>query len=235
MEWKDVGIFVGLAVTLGLGLSNLIWIIIHGRRTTFINTVTSERVKWIAKLRENLSKFTGRTHSWLNSRHDTSQRAEEFKNEIDILRYEIKLQLKPSATPDDQIIQKINEIPNLASQTDINPALNAMNELIGLGQELLSTEWQKVKREAQRGALADQPTLLERLRHPSSGAIPFLPVGVIVAGLLFTVIGAGLAAKGVIVSKTTATELASTKWGLNEELRRSLIRQSRDARNGLIS
>jgi hypothetical protein len=56
---------------------------------------------------------------------------------------------------------------------------------------------------------------------------------VIIAGLIFTVGGAVHATTGVIINKKAATELTS-KWALSEELRRSLIRQSRDARNGLI-
>ena len=53
-------------------------------------------------------------------------------------------------------------------------------------------------------------------------------------GLLVTAIGSGWAASAVIIDKKTATELAATKWDLNEELRRSLIEQSRAARNGLM-
>jgi hypothetical protein len=56
---------------------------------------------------------------------------------------------------------------------------------------------------------------------------------VIIAGLIFIVGGAVHATTGAIIDKKTATELAS-KWTISEELRRSLIRQSRDARNGLI-
>jgi len=167
-------------------------------------------------------------------RRSDSTRSEEFKSEIDVLRYEIKLQLNPGADPDKQIIQKINEIPDLASQSDINPALNAMNELIGLGQNLLSAEWKKVKREAQRGALADKLTFVERLRLFRPGTVALVPISLTVFGLILTVVGAGLTARGVVVSQATATELASTKWGMNEELRRSIIRQSRDARNGMV-
>ena len=47
---KEGVLFLGVVVTLVLGLYNLR----HNKRTAFINTVTSERVKWIAKLRERL-------------------------------------------------------------------------------------------------------------------------------------------------------------------------------------
>jgi hypothetical protein len=68
------------------------------------------------------------------------------------------------------------------------------------------------------------------------GAMEWKDLGstyVIIAGLLFTVGGAVLATRGVIIDKQVASELAS-KWSLSEEVRRSLIRQSRDARDGLI-
>jgi hypothetical protein len=55
-----------------------------------------------------------------------------------------------------------------------------------------------------------------------------------VAGLLLTALGAGIAAKGVIISYADATAIATTKWALSTELRDSLISQSRYAMWGLI-
>lgn len=218
-----------------IGLGNLVWIVVHNRRTTFINTVTSERVKWIGRLRENLSKFIGLTHSWLALRNEiSSSRVEDIKGQIDILRYEIKLQLNPHAELDNQIIQKIDEIPDLASKPDVTLVHQSISRLVELGQSLLKEEWDKVKREAQRGAVAGTPTLCDRLKP--TGVVSYASVGAsaIIAGLLLATIGAGLAAKGAVIDKKSATELTSTKWSMNEELRRSLIRQSRDTRNGLM-
>ena len=44
----------------------------------------------------------------------------------------------------------------------MTPLLNALDALISDGQQLLKAEWDKVKREAQKGALADERTLWER-------------------------------------------------------------------------
>jgi hypothetical protein len=52
-------------------------------------------------------------------------------------------------------------------------------------------------------------------------------------GLLLTGAGAFVAARAVIISEKQATDLASTKWGMNVELRNSLLDQSKSARNGL--
>jgi hypothetical protein len=51
--------FIGILVTLVLGVYNAVQNYRSSRRTTFINTVTSERVKWIEKLRQSISTFYG--------------------------------------------------------------------------------------------------------------------------------------------------------------------------------
>jgi hypothetical protein len=52
-------------------------------------------------------------------------------------------------------------------------------------------------------------------------------------GLLLTGVGAFVAARAVIISERQATDLATTKWDINAELRNSLLDQSKSARNGL--
>ena len=52
MTWQDAGILF----TLLLGIWNLYAHMRDNKRTSFINTVTSERVKWIQSTREALSK-----------------------------------------------------------------------------------------------------------------------------------------------------------------------------------
>src|SRR6516164_4323554 len=58
--------------------------------------------------------------------------------------------------------------------------------------------------------------------------------GLLVVGLILTAVGAGIAASGVILTEKQATELASTKWDLNVELRDALLDQSTTAMWGLI-
>ena len=54
-----------------------------------------------------------------------------------------------------------------------------------------------------------------------------------IAGLLLTLLGAVVAASGVIMSKQTAIELSSTFWDENLRLRAALLKQSRTASVGL--
>ncbi len=53
-------------------------------------------------------------------------------------------------------------------------------------------------------------------------------------GLVLTLVGAGVAAYGVILSEHNARALASMKWDFNQELYESLLFQSRCAMWGLI-
>ncbi len=60
----DVFLSLGVILTFLLGVWNIVNNYRTSRRTSFINTVTSERVKWIEKLRENISTFCGLTYTW---------------------------------------------------------------------------------------------------------------------------------------------------------------------------
>jgi hypothetical protein len=162
MDAKDIGLIAGVAVTFMLGVGNLIYNILLTRRTTFINTVTSERVKWINNVRENISKFVGLNHHWFVLKHDIDKaKIDEITRDLRVLRYYIKLQLnpRPEAMIDKKIMEIVDEIADKTSTYDVLKLHEMLNSLISSGQELLKAEWDKVKREAQRGALADKPTL----------------------------------------------------------------------------
>jgi hypothetical protein len=158
VEFKDIAIISGVVVTFILGIGNLIYNVIFNRRTAFINTVTSERVKWIGKLRENISNYVGWTHYWFVSKRDVDpQKLEDILRDLRVLRYHITLQLnpKPDAMIDHKIMQLVKDIPDIASQPDATALLNSLDELIAEGQQLLKAEWDKVKLEAKLGALSN--------------------------------------------------------------------------------
>ena len=52
-------------------------------------------------------------------------------------------------------------------------------------------------------------------------------------GLVLTALGAGISARGALISKSTAEMLSATCWDQNSNLRDSLISQSRWAAGGL--
>ena len=62
MELKDQIYAMGILVALILGVANLVYNYRINRKTTFINSVTSERVRWIGKLRDNRATVAGLIH-----------------------------------------------------------------------------------------------------------------------------------------------------------------------------
>jgi hypothetical protein len=153
LEWKDVFLFVGVLVSLAIGIGNIVHNLKINRRTLFINSVTTERVKWIDKLRQNISTFAGLTHHWVASRLEDTSKSNPILRELDQLRVLIKLQLNPRSEIDRQIIRKIDEIPDLTHHPDKSKFTAAINELVSLTQILLKQEWDRVKEEARTGRM----------------------------------------------------------------------------------
>ena len=160
MEPKDYFYATGIIATAIISIWNIINHYKTTRKISFINTVTSERVKWLDKLRKNISDFCGLTHTWTRSIIQGSPDEAKILTEIDKLRYLIRLQLNPKVdhgvpNADKKIEELITVIPNL---TDINRRAEldqAMDQLIVTSQLLLKKEWEKVKAESKIGDLND--------------------------------------------------------------------------------
>lgn len=151
LEPKDYILGAGVIVTLILGVWNVIANVRASQRTTFINTVTSQRVKWIEQIRQDISTFSGLIHTWCASALKGKPQEYEVLREIDRLRHLIRLRLNPSGTHDQKIKKLIEEIPNLTHETQIKEMLKALDELVLTTQLLLKEEWEKVKAESKHG------------------------------------------------------------------------------------
>lgn len=152
---KDVFFSLSIILTFLLGVWNILNNYRMSRRTTFINTVTSERLKWIEKLRDNISTFCGLTHTWSASRLKGTPEGDEYLQQIDKLRHLIRLQLNPNEKDSQAIEVLIAQIPDLTYETQIAELRAALNELVVVSQTLLKEEWEKVKDESMRGNLKE--------------------------------------------------------------------------------
>jgi hypothetical protein len=144
-------------VTLLLGIYNAIQNYRNSKRTSFINTVTSERVKWIEKLRQSISTFCGLAHYWRFSTEKGSEDERKKIEEIDKLRHLIALQLNPRGSIDKEIQRLVGEIVSMSSgdrQVGKDEYRKHLETLTEKTQELLKVEWEKVKEEAVRGDLS---------------------------------------------------------------------------------
>src|SRR5262245_52733849 len=102
MEAKDVIYTAGLFLTFALGVWNGIYTYRNTRRKSFIDTVTSERVKWITSIREDVARFCSLTHARSASGLSEAEGVEATR-EIERLRHHIRLQLNPNGDLDRQL------------------------------------------------------------------------------------------------------------------------------------
>lgn len=147
---KEIALITGVVVTFILGIANLIYSLRSGKRTAFVNAVTSERVKWIGKVRENVASLLAQTEQWVSN---LSQERYPLLQEIDRLNHEIRLQLNPNDIEDRTIEQILLRFPNWRKtiNPDDFPALR--EDLIVATQAMLKREWDKVKEESVNGRL----------------------------------------------------------------------------------
>ncbi len=150
MEPKDYLTIVSLIIA---GISLYIGLI-NSKKTTFINSVTASRIKWIDTIRTNVSEFCGLTYNYSLTKNRLEYiEKNNLLERVDKLRFLIKLQLNPEDTYDVQIIESIDKIIDL-TDSDINKLKNEINNLIVLTQNLLKLEWEGVKAEAKKGDLS---------------------------------------------------------------------------------
>jgi len=140
---KDFLYSVGIFVTFSLG----VWNVFNNRRTTYINTITSERIKWLEQLRQDISRFVGLTHTWHMS--ELGPKSDVLK-EIDKLRYLIRLRLNPDpkANLERDIEKLLKEIPELTDISRRDELLKALDTLTETSQLLFKNVWEKIKKEA---------------------------------------------------------------------------------------
>lgn len=152
LESKDTIYGVGVFLTFALGAWNLIVNYRTSRRTTFISTVTSQRIQWLEQLRQDIAALCGLTDRWCFPAPSGADELQIVK-EIDRLRYVIQLRLKPTGDLDRRIQALILRIPAATNESSTCKFQRTLGELIELSQVLLKEEWEKVKKESQQGNL----------------------------------------------------------------------------------
>lgn len=153
MTTTEIVMLIGIGLTFFIGILNLVVTFRNVRKTAFINSVTSSRIKYIQELRESISKFCGLAHSYANKIYKLEYKEVwELHKEADNLRYLIRLYLNPEDDYwDNKIINLINEILLKSDKDPTEP----INKLITITQYLLKLEWEGAKRESEIGIMPD--------------------------------------------------------------------------------
>lgn len=161
LEWQEAGILL----TFILGFWNLVYNFRNSKRTTFINTVTSERVKWIQNVRETIATLCGRTYYWLMTQDELSkEESNQVRKELDELRLLVKLHLNPMAKKDIDIMNLIDEIPKYTGLQYEKEMKKLLADIVLKSQYLLKGEWDKVRNESIHGDLREKGKIFWFLR-----------------------------------------------------------------------
>ncbi len=157
-----IGALVTAMATVAIGIATLLYNQSASKRSAFINTVTSERVKWIEKVRKNIAALIALCER--RSRTSSGTELEEIHRMIDPLQYEIRLQLNP--IEDQTIEEMLNRLPSHTRSPYADELRDLLNELTRATQQLLKREWEKAKKESVKGDLQEK-TGWERFKEGS--------------------------------------------------------------------
>jgi hypothetical protein len=150
MDWQPFAIFG----TLLLGIWNLVYNYRNSKRTTFINTVTSERLKWIHETRDAISTLCGRTYYWVMTQDQISpEESNNVRKEIDKLKLLVKLYLNPKSNKDINIMKLIDKIPEYTDRHRAEEMKKLLKNIVSKSQFLLKDEWDKARDESVSGDL----------------------------------------------------------------------------------
>jgi len=152
MTTTEIITITGIGLTFSIGVCNLIISLKSVRKTTFINSITASRIKYIQQLRESISKFCGLAHSYANKVYKLEYKdVWELHKEADNLKFLIRLYLNPEDDYwDNKIIDLIDKI---LLKSDKDPA-EPINELVIITQYLLKLEWEGAKLESENGIIS---------------------------------------------------------------------------------
>ena len=155
LEPKDVITLVGVGITFIVSSIGLYVSLRNTKKTLFINSITTSRIKWIDILRNNISEFCGLTYHFALTELDKAEKQKVIER-IDKLRFLIKLQLNRNDEFDRKLMAKIDLIPDLTDSNKIENLTQEINELIYFTQDLLKLEWEGAKLESMKGILTQK-------------------------------------------------------------------------------
>jgi hypothetical protein len=153
-EPKDIVLAAGVIVTLVLGVWNAFANLRSDQRTMFVNTVTSQRIKWIEQLRQDISTFSGLVYHWAMTDLTDTKEKQQIIKEIDRLNHVIRLRFNPAGEHDKVIEGLLADIPEHTE--DQEKIKELLEKLTITSQALLKEEWEKVKAESRKGPLSER-------------------------------------------------------------------------------
>lgn len=150
MESKDIiGIF-GIGVTFIVSAANLAYSLWNNKRTSFVNTVTTSRLKWIDSLRDKVSEFIAVTARLMDPRSTSDEKnAGALLLQRDTLLHQIVLHLNPHDPEDQKIRFLVDHVQELTDRGSVTGELSeGLVRLREATADYLKKEWNRVKAES---------------------------------------------------------------------------------------
>jgi len=148
MGTNDLIAISGIAVTLVVSTANLIYSLRNNKRTMFVNTVTTARLKWIDSLRDKVSEFIAVT-----ARLSATPSPEDLPALLlqrDTLLHQIALHLNPLDPTDVAIRELVDYVRELTRRNSMPAELDAaLVRLRDTTGTYLKKEWNRVKEESE--------------------------------------------------------------------------------------
>lgn len=153
MEVKDVIAIVGIGVTLAVCILNLVYSLWSNKRASFVNTVTTSRLKWINSLRDKVSEFIAVTTRLSDRRPPPGEStAGALQLQRDTLLHQIVLHLNPNDPEDKRIKVLVDHVRELTNRSDVLEELSdSLLDLRDATANYLNKEWKRVKTESTKG------------------------------------------------------------------------------------
>lgn len=149
---KDILYIIGIGATFILSVINLYFVIKNNKKTTFVNSITTARLKYVQDIRNSISKFCGLVYI-LKSNHENSTTNED-NNDKELLTQvaEIKCLINLYLNPEDEdwdckTMKLIDEVLKLSGEEQTIK----INELIIHAKYSLKIEWEGAKLESKNG------------------------------------------------------------------------------------
>jgi hypothetical protein len=153
VDTKDLIALVGIGLTFLVGLANFLYSLWSNKRTSFVNTVTTSRLKWIDSLRDKVSEFIAVTTRLSDRRPPPGDiAAAELLLQRDTLLHQIVLHLNPHDSEDQRIRGLVDEVRALTDQgIPIKQVSELLDQLRDATADYLKKEWNRVKVESTKG------------------------------------------------------------------------------------
>ncbi|MGA7709836.1 MAG: hypothetical protein WCD77_18770 [Acidobacteriaceae bacterium] len=150
MQAKDVIAIAGIGVTFVVSSVNLAYSLWSSKQTSFVNTVTTSRLKWINSLRDKVSEFIAVTTNLLDPGALLEKKdGGALMMKRDTLLHQIVLHLNPRDPEDQRIRTLVDYVKDLTNRginsQEISEGLLTLRDATG---DYLKKEWNKVKEES---------------------------------------------------------------------------------------